>query len=199
MDRWLDPAQERIQARPPHLLRHVAQVLVAERQEVPGDERRGGGLGQHLHPRRRRMDPQQQVLEMERPVVRDDDLPIEDAPLREGRPQRLGEFGEVAVERLQVARLDVNLVAVTEDQRSEAVPLRLEEPAVVLGQPVGGLREHGFERRSERQVHRLECTSVRASPRGSTGRVRDSGSRLRGPDRRGPSPARAVAGRGSAR
>ena len=45
--------------------------------------------------------------------------------------ERRGELREVAVERLEVARLRVDLVAVAEDDRPEAVPLRLEQPAVV--------------------------------------------------------------------
>ena len=39
------------------------------------------------------------------------------------------QLGEVAVERLLVAALDEELVAVAEHERAEAVPLRLEDPA----------------------------------------------------------------------
>ncbi len=44
---------------------------------------------------------------------------------------RRGQLREIAVERLQVAGLDQDLVAVAEDERPKAVPFRLEQPAVV--------------------------------------------------------------------
>ena len=49
----------------------------------------------------------------------------------------VGELREVAIERLEVAGLDVDLVAVAEDDRPEAVPLRLEQPAVAGREAVG--------------------------------------------------------------
>ena len=90
----------------------------------------------------------------ERAVAGDDDLAVEDAPLGERGPERVGQLREVAVERLQVARLRVDLVAVAEDERPEAVPFRLEQPAVVRRQVVGGLGEHRLERRFEGECHR---------------------------------------------
>ena len=154
VDRRLGGAEDHLESRPPLALRDRAQVLVAERQQVPGDEARRRLLGQHLDPRRGRVDAQQERLELERAVARDDDLAVEDAPLGERGPERVGQFREVAVERLQVARLRVDLIAVPEDERPEAVPLRLEQPAVVGRQRVGGLGEHRFERRFEGECHR---------------------------------------------
>ena len=77
--------------------------LVAEREQVPGDERRRRLGGEHLDPRRRRVDPEQQRLELELAVARDDDLAVEDAALRQRGLERLRELREVAVERLEVA------------------------------------------------------------------------------------------------
>ena len=79
----------------------------------------------------------------------DDDLAVEHAALGKRRLERGGELREVAIERLQVARLDVDLVAVAEDEGAEAVPLRFEQPAVVGWQVVGGLGEHRLEGRFE--------------------------------------------------
>ena len=57
--------------------------------------------------------------------------PSSDAPLRQLLPDRRHHLGEVARQRLGVARGQLHLVAVAEDQASEAVPLGLEgEPAV---------------------------------------------------------------------
>ena len=101
-------AQDRLEAGAALGLRHVAEVLVAERQQVPGDERRGRFGGQHVDPRRRRVDAQQQRLEVERAVAGDDDLAVEHAALGQRGAQRVGQLREVAVERLEVARLRVD-------------------------------------------------------------------------------------------
>ena len=50
--------------------RRLAQVLVAEREQVPGDERGRRLRGEQLHPRRGRMDAQEQRLEVEAALAR---------------------------------------------------------------------------------------------------------------------------------
>jgi hypothetical protein len=95
------------------------------------------------------VDAEEKQLELEGTVALDDDLSIEHAPFRKRGPEWGGQFRKVTIERLQVARLDVDLVAVTEDEGAEAVPLRFEQPAVVGWQVVGGLGEHRFEGRFE--------------------------------------------------
>ena len=160
MDGRLDATEDGLEARPPLALRHRPEVLVAEREQVPGDERRGRLGGEHLDPRRGGMDPQQQRFEVEPVVAGDDDLAVEDAPIGQGRAERIGQLREVAIERLEVARLRVDLVAVAEDERPEAVPLGLEQPAVVGRQPVGRLGEHGFERGVEGECHDPNDTAV---------------------------------------
>ena len=54
--------------------------------------------------------------------------PSSDAALGQLRLQRVDELREVAIERLPVAALDEDFVAVAEDQRAKAVPLGLEDP-----------------------------------------------------------------------
>src|SRR6185436_3692443 len=75
----------------------------------------------------------------------------DDAALRQARAEVLVQLREVAVERAQVAALDVDVVAVAEHDRAEAVPLRLEEPAVPRGQLGRELREHRLDRRRYRK------------------------------------------------
>ena len=107
------------------------------------------------------------------PSLGDDDLAVEHAALGQGRAERIGQLREVAVERLEVAGLGVDLVAVAEDERPEAVPLGLEQPAVVGRQRVDGLGEHRLDRRLDREVHR-HGPSVPAEPGRSGRRLRDA-------------------------
>src|SRR4026209_1733425 len=99
------------------------------------------------------MDPEEERLEVEPTLAGDDDLAVQDAALRDRRPERRFELREVSIEGLQVARLDVDLVAVSDYECPEPVPLRLEEPALALGQRVGRLGEHRLDRRFEGQSH----------------------------------------------
>ena len=71
-------------------------------------------------------------------VVEEHDLAVEDVAAR-GE----GELGEVARERLAVARLEVDVVAVDEGDRAEAVPLGLVDPAVARRQALAVLASCG--------------------------------------------------------
>ena len=134
---------------PPSRQRRLAQVLVAECEQVPGDVRGRGLLGQKLHSRLGRVDAQQQRLEVE-PVRTDDhNLAVDDAALRQGGEERLDELREIAVHWPAVPALEHDFVAVPEDQRAEAVPLGLELPALAGGQFVCGPGQHWGERRIE--------------------------------------------------
>ena len=88
-----------------------------------------------FHPRRRRMDPLEERIEVEAPPtgVRNDDLAVDDAAFGERRTQRIEQLGEVAAEWAQLAALQFESVAVAEDQTPESIPLRLEQPAVAVG------------------------------------------------------------------
>jgi hypothetical protein len=134
VDRRLRLAEDGFQAPAALALWNGSEVLVAERQQVPGDEARRRLFGEHLHARRCRVDPKQERLEVERAVAGDDDLPVEHTSVREIGSQGFGELREVAVERLEVTRLRVDAVAVAEDEGAKAIPLGLEQPAVVARQ-----------------------------------------------------------------
>ena len=67
---------------------------------------------------------QLQRVEVETPLVRDDELAVEHDAVRQLFEQRLAQLGEVAQQRLLVARLEIELVAVAEHDAAEPVPLR---------------------------------------------------------------------------
>ena len=78
--------------------------------------------------------------------VEDDELAVEDVAA-------VGELElrEVAAQRLAAARLDVDVVAVDEDDCAEAVPLGLVRPLVALGQCLARERELRLDRGLERE------------------------------------------------
>ena len=93
----------------------------------------------------------------------DHDLAVEHAALGQLRPERLEQLGEVTVERLFVAALDEDLVAVAEDERAKAVPLGLEDPAFAGGQLVDAFGEHRQDRWIDRKMHEVILSSPACS------------------------------------
>ena len=95
------------------------EVVVAVGEVVEGDERCRRLLGEHPDARRRRMDPDQERVEVEAALgTGDDHLAVQHEPgVRAAQGQeRPVELGEVSVQRLQVAGLEVDIGAVTEDE-----------------------------------------------------------------------------------
>src|SRR5688572_20032760 len=94
-------------------------------------------------------------VEVESVVRRDHDLAVEHAPLGKASFEWLLEIRKVTVERLEVATLDVELVLVLEDERAEAIPLRLVEELVARGDRGRELRQHRLDGRidGERELH----------------------------------------------
>ncbi len=159
-----------LEERAPLALRSGSEVAAVDGEEIPGHVA-GGRLGrEELDPRRGRVDPQQQRVEVQAVWPGDDHLAVEDAAVGQGRPERRREFGEVAIQRLEVAALDIGFVAVAEDQCPEAIPLRLIEPAVADGDFVGELGQHRLDRGLKRQVH--GATIAPAAARSIRGRDR---------------------------
>jgi hypothetical protein len=151
VDRRLDAGEGLLEAGAALGLRAFAEVLVAEREQIPRDVARGVLGGEHLHARCGGVDAQEHRLEVELAVVRDHDLAVEDAAIGQALAQRDLELGEVAAERLEIAALDVDVVAGLVDERAEAVPLGFEQPAVAVGDSRRELRQHRLERRLEGQ------------------------------------------------
>ena len=108
------------------------------------------------------MDALQQRLEVERAIARDHDLAVEHDPRRQQRRQRPYQLGEVPLERLLVAALQRDLVAVLPQQRAEAIPLRLELPAVTIGQRRRQLAQHRRQRPRHRERHRASLPGSKA-------------------------------------
>src|SRR6476661_7818124 len=93
------------------------------------------------------MDALQERVEVEAEVTGgDDDLAVDDATLGQGGAQRVEQLGEVAGERALVAAGQLEVVAVAEHDATEAVPLRLVQPTLALGDLVGQLGEHRRQR-----------------------------------------------------
>ncbi len=153
VDRRVHALQHRHEPRAPLDERERAQIFVADREDVPEHDRRGGLGREQLHARGRRVEPILKCLELERAAAGDHDLSIEHHALGERRAQRREQLREVARERLLVAALEEDLVAVAKHERAKAVPFRLEDPSVALGQRVGALRQHRLERGHHRELH----------------------------------------------
>src|SRR3989442_6521652 len=100
------------------------------------------------------MDALQQRVEGELAVHRHGGLPIEDEAVRRELAHGCGDFGEVARQWLAGLGLQHHGVAVAEGQAPEAVPLRLEEPALTSRNGLDELRLHRRIRRRDRQLER---------------------------------------------
>src|SRR5579864_6242286 len=104
------------------------------------------------------MDALLQRLEVQPQLAREDDLAVDHAPLRQRRPELLDHLREVAVQRLPVAAVDAQRLAVAEDDGAEAVPLGLVEPALAARDVDLQLGEHGTDRRRDGQHHASAAT-----------------------------------------
>ena len=145
-------------------LRQLEQHLVVEREQVEGDEARRRLLREHADARLRGVDPLAERVEvLAALVVEQHDLAVEHVAA-------LGELqlGEVARHRLAAARLEVDLAAVDEGERPEAVPLGLVDPAVAERERLGGAGELREDGRLERQGH--PAMKTQRPPPGGGGR-----------------------------
>src|SRR6202049_1033164 len=108
--------------------RALAEVAVAQGEEIEEHNRRRCLLGEHAHARRGGMDAQLEGVEVEAVVRSDHHLTIDDAALGQPGPERLDQLRKVALESEGVATRDVDPVAVAKYYRPESIPLRLVEP-----------------------------------------------------------------------
>ena len=127
-----EPAQRLLHRRAPLAQRPVGVRLVAQGEQVEGDEAGRRLLGEHVDPRLGRVDPLLEHLELQPVADRHEQLAVEHAPLGQLPLDRLDQLGEVARQRLGVAAGQLHLVAVAEDDAAEPVPLGLEDQPVVL-------------------------------------------------------------------
>ena len=147
--------------------RQLAGVVVAEGEEVEGDERRRDLGGELLHPRLGGVHAQLQGVEVEAARRGDDDLAVDHDVVGQLVPDRVDELWEVAGERALVAGAEVHLVAAAEHDAPEPVPLRLVRPGVADGELLGRLGEHRRDRRRHDEIHGLlpSCRGRRPSQR----------------------------------
>ena len=151
-----EPAERLLHRRAPLAQRPVGVRLVAEGEQVEGDEAGRCLLGQHVDARLGRVDPLLEHLELQPVTDRHEHLAVEHAPLGQLPLDRLDQLGEVARQRLGVAAGQLHLVAVAEDDAAEPVPLGLEDQPVVLGRigdALHGLGEHRLDGWHHGQVH----------------------------------------------
>ena len=144
--------------------RPPGEVVVAQRQQVEGHELRRRLDRQLLHPARRRVDALAEQVEVEAVLARPhhDDLAVDDAPVGQVGQRGLDDLGEVAGHRLLVAAADLDQVAGAEDDRAEAVPLRLEADVLALEgrDALDRLGEHRRHRRHDRHPPALALGGV---------------------------------------
>src|SRR5436190_10791304 len=94
-----------------------------------------------------------QSVEVETVRRRDHQLAVEHDLGRQLFEQRFTELREVAHERLLIPALEIEVVAVAEQDAPEAVPLRLVQQIGCRRHVSRQLREHRLERRSNGQGH----------------------------------------------
>ena len=128
--------------------RLIAQIDAVGGEEIESDECGGRLPGELLHARSRRVQPHLQGVEVQAARRRDDDLAVEDTAGRQLRVEDVVQLGKVAVERPQVAALNVDVVRAAKDQRAKAIPLRLEQKSVALRNFAHRFRQHRLDRRA---------------------------------------------------
>jgi hypothetical protein len=140
--------ERRLEMPAPLGLGQTAQILVADRERIECDERGWTGVGQLGHPGSGRVQAQLQRVEVEPVRRRDDDLAVDDTAVRQAGNQRVVQLGEIAIERPQVAALHEQVIAGPEDNRAEAVPLRLVQE-IPRRNRIGNLCQHRLDRRRD--------------------------------------------------
>ena len=99
------------------------------------------------------MNTQLERIKIEAAVVGNDELTVEDALFGKLIAERREHLGEVAIERLFVAALQENFIAIAKNEDTEAVPLGLVDPAAFRRDGVDALREHGEKGRIDDELH----------------------------------------------
>src|SRR6476646_6043212 len=99
------------------------------------------------------MKSQLQRFELEPFVACDDDLAVEHASLGQLRLDRIDQLGEISIERLLIAALNENFIAITKDERPESIPLWLEDPSLAWWKLADSFREHRKNRRVYGELH----------------------------------------------
>src|SRR5688572_12882618 len=97
------------------------------------------------------MQPHLQRVEIEAAFRRNHDLSVDNAAVRQCSKKGVVELGKVAVQRPQVAALNINVALAAIDDGAEAVPLGLVEEPSTGRERLGQLGEHGLDGRFDRE------------------------------------------------
>jgi hypothetical protein len=135
------------------VLRGLEETSSFDSEQIEGDKRRRRFFGELGDARGSRMKPQLERIEIEPPRRGDHNLAVDNRSLRKPVDKSLVQLGEVAIQRTQIAALNINVCVGTEDNRSKAVPLGLEEEAAAGRQGVSQLGQHRLDRRPKGLVH----------------------------------------------
>ena len=108
--------------------RLASQIALALSEQIEEHDGCRDLFRQKLDPRRGRVKAELECVEIEAPIIGDDDFAIEHATGRQLRLQRLEKLWKVAVQGLCIAALDLDFVAVAEDQCPKTIPLRFKNP-----------------------------------------------------------------------
>src|SRR5258706_4162961 len=127
MQRAADLLEELLELSPALQLRDGQEALAANCQQIKRDKGSRSGLRELLDPRSRRVQPHLQAAEVEAVFRRHHDLAIHHDAARQSLEARSVQLPEVAVQGLQVAALDVDVVRDSEDDRAKPVPLGFKE------------------------------------------------------------------------
>jgi hypothetical protein len=138
--------------------RESHSAATVDREQIEGDKGGRRFLRELVDSRRRRVQPQLQRVEVEPVRGGDDDLTVDDQAWRQLVDHGAVHLGEVAIERLQIAALDEDVIDATERDGAKAVPLRLVQKGT-LGQRVGQLREHRLDRRRDGEARGVHVTN----------------------------------------
>ncbi len=161
-------AGDRLEPSPPLRQRRLQQRFVAFGQQVEDDVAGRDLLREQFDARLRRVDPFLQGIEFEVAVgVADHQLAVEHPA-----PRREAQLGEVAAEVFAAARLDLEVLAVDEDDRPEAVELGLVGPLLADRQLFAGQRQLRLDRWREGKGHsapRVRISRRRRRPGAGSG------------------------------
>src|SRR5260370_39192064 len=94
----------------------TSKVACAFAEQIEKDTGCGSWRGQEFYAQRRWMDAKLQCVEVEAAIVRNDEFAVENAFRWWLLRERIEHFEEVSVERLFIAILDENRIAVTKHQ-----------------------------------------------------------------------------------
>src|SRR5437868_330794 len=139
------------------LERNLSEVAGTVAEQVEKDNRRRSLLGQHAHTRFGGMKPELQRIKIQTVLCSDYDLTVDHAARWELRPKRIEQLRKVPIQRLQVAALQQDVVAVPEDDCPETIPLRLENPVRPRGDLVDTFGQHWRNWRADDEIHRTQA------------------------------------------